>query len=235
MNKSMARGSIALLIVTLLAGCAAFNKSGGPAAEKDISRVVTLADGTTCIEPAGLAESRQKPGAIELRTWLESNLSAEETLNKVPALKLQADESEAVYFDSCRAYSHGALTRQDFDKVRTVYFALRKQYFAQGIKEWLDKKDGIAEPGKLCLVVRPGTDPDRRSFTRVVPAESSVNDCAQLALSNGSAEILLGCTNGHWEDRWAKTPIALGAAGARLNQLTAKGTPHAPDPDCGWN
>jgi hypothetical protein len=237
MKKPPARRSVAfvLLIAASLAGCATSKQPGGPAPEKDISRIVKLADGTTCVEPAGLSESRQKPGAAELRTWLASNLGAEETLSKAQALNLQADEAEAVYFDACRAYSNGALSRQDFDKVGTVYFGLRRQYLAQGVKQWLDKKDGIAEAGKLCLVMRPGTDPDRRSFTRVVPAESSVNDCAQLAIANGSTEIQLGCTQGQWQDRWAKRPIALGNAGARLQQLTAKGTPHAPDPDCGWD
>jgi len=237
MKKPAARASIAFafLILVSLAGCTALKKSGEPRAEEDINRVVTLADGTTCVEPAGLAESRQKPGAIELQTGLASNLTAEEILTKAKALKLQADEAEAVYFDSCRAYSNAALPRQDFEKGRTVYYGLRRLFFAQGVKEWQEKKDGIADPGKLCLVILPGTDPDHRSFTRVVPADSSVIDCAQLALANGSAEILLGCTKGHWEDRWAKTPLTLGNGGTRLKQSTVKGTPHAPDPDCGWN
>ena len=237
LKEPPARGAVALalLIAASLAGCAMSKQAGGPAPENDISRTVKLADGTTCVEPAGLAESRQKAGAAELRTWLASDLRAEDILTKAHAQKLQADEAEAVYFDACRAYAKGALSRQDFAKVGAVYFGLRRQYFAQGVQQWLDKKDGIAEAGKLCLVMRPDTDPDHRSFTRLVPADSSVDDCAQLALANGSSEILLGCTQGHWEDRWAKRPIALGNAGARLKQLTAKGTPHAPDPDCGWD
>jgi len=203
--------------------------------DSDINRIVTLPDGSTCMEPAGLAVSREKPGAIALRELLQSDVTGVDAAAKATALKLQPDEAEAVYFDACRAYAKKTIQKDEFDQNKAVYLALRGKFTAEGVKEWQDKKDGIADPGKLCLVSLPDTDADHRSFTRVVPANSTINDCAEFAMSNGSREILLGCTNGHWENRWAKKPITLGAPGTSLKQLSAKGTALAPDPDCGWN
>ncbi|HXF17326.1 MAG TPA: hypothetical protein VN496_10000 [Burkholderiales bacterium] len=227
--------AIAVLLVAVLAGCAITKKNQQSKMDDDISRIVTLPDGTTCMEPAGLADSREKPGAIQLRELLKSDVTTVDAVAKATALKLQPDEAEAVYFDACRAYAKGTIQKDEFEANRTVYVALRGKFTVEGVKEWQDKKDGIADPGKLCLVSLPDTDPDHRSFTRVVPANSSVSDCAELAVMNGSREILLGCTKGHWENTWAKKPISLGTAGTAVKQLTAKGTALAPDPDCGWN
>jgi hypothetical protein len=222
----------ASLLAVMTAGCATPKKVAEPAVEKNISRVVKLADGTTCVEPSGLGETRQAAGAVQLRELLESDAKAEEVLDKAGALKLKPEEAEAVYFDACRAYSNAEIKKEAFEKDRTVYLGLRQQFVVQGVKEWQDKKDGIGDPGKLCLVALPDTDPDHRSFTRVVPIDATVNDCAQLATANGSAEILLGCTKGHWQNTWAKRPIAINA---KTRDHSVKGTASAPDPDCGWN
>ena len=205
------------------------------AVERDISREIKLGDGTVCVEPAGLAETRQAPGAVQLRELFESEAKANEALTKARELKLKREEVEAVYFDACRAYANAAIRKEAFENSRTVYLGLRQQLFAQAVKEWQDKKDGIADPGKLCLITFADTDPDDRSFTRVVPADSTVNDCAQLAVTNGSSEILLGCTKGHWQNTWARIPIAIGPTGTKSRDLSVKGTASAPDPDCGWN
>jgi hypothetical protein len=227
--------AVAVLLLAMLAGCAASKKNQHSDANGDISRIVTLPDGSTCMEPAGLAESREKPGAIALRELLQSDVTGADAVAKATALKVQPDEAEAVYFDACRAYAKRTIQKDEFDENKTVYVALRGKFTAEGVKEWQDKKEGIADPGKLCLVSLPDTDPDHRSFTRVVPGNSTINDCAEFAVLNGSREILLGCTKGHWENTWAKKPISLGAEGKPLKQLTAKGTALAPDPDCGWN
>lgn len=210
-------------------------KAAGPVIEKDVSRVIKLGDGITCIEPAGLAETRQSPVAMQLKELFESDAKADEALSKAKEFKFTREEVEAVYFDTCRAYSSAEITKEAFEKDRNIYLGLRQQLFAQGVKEWQDKKDGIADAGKLCLVTRPDTDPDNRSFTRVVPADSTVDDCARLAARSGGSEILLGCTKGHWENGWAKSPIAIGATGAKTRDLSIRGTSHTPDPDCGWN
>jgi hypothetical protein len=227
--------AVAALLLAVMAGCTMSKKNQQSEMDSDISRIVTLPDGSTCMEPAGLAESREKSGAMALRELLQSDATGADAVAKATALKLQPDEAEAVYFDACRAYARKTIQKDEFDQNKAVYLALRGSFTVQGVKEWQDKKDGIADPGKLCLVSLPDTDPDQRSFTRVVPANSTINDCAEFAVLNGSREILLGCTNGHWENRWAKKPISLGAAGTPLRQLTAKGTVLAPDPDCGWN
>src|SRR3954468_17366878 len=59
--------AVAVLLLAMLAGCTTSKKHQQSDADGDISRVVTLPDGSTCMEPAGLAESREKPGAIALR------------------------------------------------------------------------------------------------------------------------------------------------------------------------
>jgi hypothetical protein len=225
----------ALAIAALVPGCAMPKKAAGPVVEKDINRVIKLGDGTTCIEPAGLAETRQSPIAMQLKELFESDAKADEALTKVKEFKFTREEVEAVYFDACRTYSNAEITKEAFEKDRNIYLGLRQQLFAQDVKEWQEKKDGIADPGKLCLVTRPDTDPDNRSFTRVVPVDSTVDDCAHLAAKSGGSEILLGCTKGHWDNTWAKKPIAIRPTGTKTKDLTAKGTAYAPDPDCGWN
>ncbi len=222
----------ALLLLALAAGCAMPKKMAQPVIEKDVSRVIKLGDGTTCVEPAGLAESRGTPAAVQLKELLDYDAGASDALAKARELKLKPEEVEAVYFDACRAYSNAQIKTEDFEKGKTVYYGLRQQFVAQSVKEWQEKKEGIADAGKLCLVTLPDTDPDHRSFTRVVPADSTVNDCAQLAATNGSGEILLGCTTGHWQNTWAKRPIAVSV---KVRNLSVRGTASAPDPDCGWN
>ncbi|MEO8163767.1 MAG: hypothetical protein ABI619_00090 [Betaproteobacteria bacterium] len=236
MNKTTKRPRTAamLLAIACVAGCATPSKAPDLEAEKDISRVITLADGTTCVEPAGLAQSRQLPGAVQLKSLVDSDTNIDEALTKAKAMPLKVDEAEAVYFDACREYANAGIQKPAFDRYKTVYVALRQQLVTQGIKQWQEKKEGIADPGKLCLVRLADTDPDHRSFTRVVPEETTVNDCARLAVQNGSGEILLGCTKGHWENTWAKKPISVDPTERKPLALTAKGTDRAPEPDCGW-
>jgi hypothetical protein len=225
----------ALLFAALGAGCATPKKAPGLTVEEDVARVIKLGDGTLCTEPAGLAETRTSAGAVQLRELFDSDMQGDEAAQKAKELKLSREEVEAVYFDACRAYSNAEIRKEAFDKDSRIYRELRQQLVAQGIKAWQDKKDGIADAGKLCLVTLPDTDPEHRSFTRLVPADATVGDCALLASRNGSSEILLGCTRGHWEDVWAKSPIAVNPAAVKTLNLSAQGGAHAPDPNCGWN
>ncbi len=223
-----------LLSFALVAGCATTKKSG-ESGEKNMSRVVKLSDGTTCVEPSWLGEIRETPGAVQFKALLESDSKADEALAKAKELKLTTEEIEAVYFDACRAYSNAEIPKEAFDKDKAVYFGLRQQLIAKGVKDWQDKKEGIADAGKLCLVTLPDTDPEHRSFTRVVPADATVNDCAHLAMANGSGEIMLGCTKGHWDNTWAKRSIVLSDSVVKGKELVVKGTAFVPEPDCGWN
>lgn len=225
-------GIVALLLPVIICACAVPKKSAESIIEKDISRTVILPDGTTCVEPAGIAATRQGTGAVGLKELLESDVKAEDVLTKAGELKLKPEEAEAVYFDACRAFSSAEIKKDVFEKDRVVYIGLRQQFVTQSVKDWQEKKEGIADAGKLCLVSLPDSDPDHRSFTRVIPVDATVNDCAQFAAKNGSDEILLGCTKGHWKNTWAKRPIALNA---KTRNLSVGGTAWAPDPDCGWN
>ncbi len=231
--KTTTTGIAAGLVLALVVGCAGpKKKSAELVIEKDVSRVIKLDDGTTCVEPAGLAQTREAPVAVKLKEVFDSDEPIDEARTRARDLKPTPEEAEAVYFDACRAYSNLSIPKWAFERDKALYLDLHQQLFAQGVKQWQDKKDGIADAGKLCLVSLPDTDPEHRSFTRVVPAESSVYDCAQLAVANGSGEILLGCTKGHWENTWAKRPITVGA---KTRNLSVKGTAYSPDPDCGWN
>ncbi|MEO8003952.1 MAG: hypothetical protein ABI771_03530 [Betaproteobacteria bacterium] len=230
--KPRIAAGIACMLLVLGTGCASnAKKAAGPAIEKDVMRTVKLSDGTTCTEPAGLADSRQSEGATQLKALIESAAGTDEVLKSARELKPKGDEIEAVYFDACRAYSKSEIKKDAFERNRTVYLDLRQLLLGQRMKKWQEKADGIADAGKLCLVALPDTDPDHRSFTRVMPPDTTVSDCAQLAIANGSAEILLGCTKGNWENLWAKNSIAVARAGAGLSDL-ARG--RAPDPNCGW-
>ncbi len=237
MNNTIRGKHVLALVIAMaaLAGCAVVKKVTDAGADKDIGRVITLDDGTTCSEPAGLTQSRQLPGAVQLKALVEADTTLDELLTQAKALPLKPEEVEAVYYDACRAFANAEIEKPAFDEHRTVYRAVRQHVFSQGIKQWQEKKQGIADPGKLCLVRLPDTDPDHRSFTRVVPDYSTVNDCARLAVQNGSNEILLGCTAGNWENTWAKKPIAVDPAARKPLALTARGTDRAPEPDCGWN
>lgn len=233
--KPRIAASVACILVVLGAGCASTaKKAAGPSIEKDVLRVVKLSDGTTCTEPAGLGESRQTENATRLKALIESGAKTDEVLKSAQEFKPKADEIEAVYFDACRAYSKSEIKKDAFERNRTVYLELRQQLLAQRMKKWQEKADGINDAGKLCLVALPDTDPDHRSFTRVMPPDTTVADCAQLAIANGSAEILLGCTKGNWENLWAKNSIAVAHSGARLPELSSSGGGRAPDPNCGW-
>lgn len=227
-------GSLIVLLSVLVAGCASTRTAPQFAVEKDISRIIELRDGSTCLEPAGLAESRQSPGAVLLAELLETQSGLDESVARAKAFNLKHDEIEAVYFDACRDYANATIDRSAFEKRRKIHLELRQHLVARSVRQWLEKKDGLADPGKLCLVILPGTDPEQRSFTRVLPLQSTVTDCAQLASASGSDEILLGCTKGNWENAWARNPISLYQRGANLRGLTGKDASYTPLPNCGW-
>jgi len=110
----------AWLLLVLAGGCATPKKAGEPIVEKNLSRVVKLADGTTCVEPSGLGETRQAAGAVQLRELLDSDAKADEVIAKAGALKLKPEEAEAVYFDACRAYSNAEIDKEAFEKDRAA-------------------------------------------------------------------------------------------------------------------
>ena len=123
-------GSLIVLLAVVVAGCASTQPAPEFAVEKDISRMINLRDGTTCLEPAGLAESRQSPGAVLLAELLETQTGLDESVARAKAFNLKPDEVEAVYFDACRAFYSAEIKKDVFEKDRAVYAGLRKQFVA---------------------------------------------------------------------------------------------------------
>lgn len=143
-------------------------------------------------------------------------------------------EIEAAYFQLCRAYKSNAVNKAEFERQRANYLEMRQGLLQRGIRDWLQREGGIREAGKLCMVVHATETSTARSFTRRVPPETSVDDCAVFAAKAGAGEILLGCTEGQWQNRWAKRAVAVGPIGTRNRGLVVRDTPSAPDPNCGW-
>jgi len=80
-------GAGVLLLALAVAGCATSKKAAQPVVEKDVARVIKLGDGTLCVEPAGLAETRQTPGAVQLRELFDAEEKPGEALAKAKELK----------------------------------------------------------------------------------------------------------------------------------------------------
>jgi len=223
----------------VLAGCggAATNKAekqAGVNIEEDVGRIIKLPDGGTCTEPANMGEARQLPGAVQVKALFDSEARVEETLEAAKKLKPTDTEVEAAYFDVCRAYSKGELTKDVFAKDRKIYTELRQQLLTQGIKAWADKKDGIKDPGKICMSVFGGDTADAKNTTRWVPETTTVDDCALFAVRAGASHVLLGCTEGQWKNHWAKKTVAAGPTGTKGRNVVVRDTSAAPEPNCGW-
>jgi hypothetical protein len=224
----------ALTMVLFLAGCASKPATApGPVIEPDVGRIIKLPDGSTCTEPFNLAQDRDLPGALQVKELFDSAAAPEEVLKQAQQVKVTDAEVEAAWFDVCRAYFKGELQKPVFDKNRGIYLELRQSLLAQGIKAWVDKKDGIKDPGKLCMVVFDNLE-NLKNFVRKVPETTTVDDCALFAIRAQATEVLLGCTEGSWKNHWAKGRIPGGPLGARKRGLEVRDTPLAPDPNCGW-
>lgn len=197
--------------------------------------------GTARVKPDGDAEEatpRNEEEAAAPSAAEEKARNAEAKPEGATAPAAQAEpghlEIEAAYFQLCRAYKSNAVDKAEFERQRANYLELRQGLLQRGIRGWLDREGGIREAGKLCMVVHANETPTARSFTRWVPPETSVDDCAVFAAKAGAGEILLGCTEGQWQNRWAKRAVAVGPTGTRNRGLVVSDTPSAPDPNCGW-
>ncbi|HEX7810653.1 MAG TPA: hypothetical protein VF460_01995 [Burkholderiales bacterium] len=219
-----------------MAGCSA-QKAKEPAGikiEEDVGRIITLPDGSTCTEPANMGEARQLPGALQVKELFASEARPEETLEAAKKLKVTDTEVEAAFFDVCRAYSKGEIKKEVFEKDRRIHLELRQALLAGGIKAWTDKKDGIKDPGKLCMVVFAGDTASSLNTTRWVPETTTVSDCALLAHKAGGSDVLLGCTEGEWKNHWARKTVAAGDLGTKSRNVVVRDTASAPEPNCGW-
>lgn len=236
MQRSLQGGLVCALFAVFVAGCAgpAAQKQAGMKIEEDVGRIVKLPDGSTCTEPANLGEARQLPGALQVKELFDSEAKAEEALEQAKKARVTDAEVEAAFFDACRAYSRGEIRKDVFERDRRIYLELRQALLAQGIKAWTDRKEGIKEAGKLCMVVFGGDQSSGRNFTRRVPETTTVDDCALFATRAGAGDALLGCTEGQWKNNWAGKTVAAGPLGMKSRGQMVRDTAAAPDPNCGW-
>ena len=218
-----------------LAGCAGQKAKGPePVIEKDVARVIKLSDGSTCTEPPSMDAARQLPGALQAKELFDSAEPPEVVLGQAKKVKVTDQEIEAAWFDVCKAYSKGEIKKDVFEKDRKIYLELRQALIAQSIKDWVARKDGVKEAGKLCMSVFAGDPSSPTNTTRFLPQTASVDDCALLAQRAGAADVLLGCTEGQWLNHWAKRTVPTGPLGMRSRGQLVRDTASAPDPNCGW-
>jgi hypothetical protein len=216
-------------------GCAAQKpKTPGIVVEEDVAAVVKLPDGSTCTEPASMDAARQLPGALQVKEMFDSAEPPETVLEQAKKAKVTDQEVEAAWFDVCRAFSKRQIKNDVLEKNRKIYLELRQTLLDQGIKDWVARKEGINEAGKLCMTVFDADTSSARNTTRKVPDTTTVDDCALLAQRAGSSEILLGCTEGQWKNHWAKKTVAAGPVGMKSRGKLVRDTALAPDPNCGW-
>ena len=236
MRRSLQGGFACVLAAVLLAGCsgAKVEKQEGVKIEEDVGRVVMLPDGSTCTEPASMGEARELPGALQAKELFASEGRAEEALELAKKARVTDTEVEAAFFDVCRAYSKGEIKKDVFEKDRLIYLELRQSLLAQGIKAWVDKKDGIKDAGKVCMLVFAADTANSRNTSRWVPESTTVDDCALFAHKAGAGDVLLGCTEGQWKNHWAKKIVGTGPLGAKGRGQMVRDTSAAPEPNCGW-
>ena len=225
------------LVAGIVAGGGCATPKGdqpGMVVEKDVARVLKLPDGSSCTEPPGLSALLEAPGGQLASRLLATGGKVEEALAKEKDARFSNDELEAAWFNACRAYLNGEMKKDVFEPQRANYLALRQVRLAEGIRDWVNRKEGIREAGKLCMVVFGGEVESARNSTRWVPPETTVDDCALFATRAGGGDVLLGCTEGQWKNHWAKRTVAAGALGTRSRGQLVRDTPAAPEPNCGW-
>jgi len=232
MHKGLQGVLLAGLAAGMLAGCGGSKpQKPEPVIEEDVSAVIQLPDGSTCTEPPGLAALLESPGGQLARRLLSTEGKVEDELAKEKEVKIGHAEVGAAWFDLCRAYVREGLQKPEFERQRGNYVGVRQMLLAQGIRDWVNRKDGIKEAGKLCMVVHGTETADARNFTRWVPPETTVNDCAVFSARAGGTEILLGCTEGQWKNHWARRTVPATAGGTRNRGQVVRDTPSAPDPN----
>jgi hypothetical protein len=236
MQRRLRGGIACVLFAVVLAGCggAKVGKQAGVNIEEDVGRIIKLPDGSTCSEPANMGEARELPGALQVKELFASEAKVEETLELAKKAKVTDTEVEAAFFDVCRAYSKGEIKKDVFEKDRSIYLELRQSLLTQGIKAWLDKKDGIKDAGKVCMLVFAADTVNSKNTSRWVPETTTVDDCALYAHKTGAGDVLLGCTEGQWKNHWAKKTVGTGPLGAKGRGQLVRDTNAAPEPNCGW-
>ena len=222
-----------LLVVLLL--CAAVSGCGSRVikTEDGAPPVYRMDDGSLCKAPAGYRDILESSGTQQARElFLASTLPVvtSEGVKDLPSL----EEIDAALYISCGEYAARDISKDVLRHHRDIYQQLRLRYLALGVQSWLDAADGYEAPGKICSFIFNGDQPDARNRTRLVPQETTADDCAVHVNSNGGTHVLLGCSAGRWKIHWAPQRILASPNGWANRRDSLAGTRYVPNPDCGW-
>jgi hypothetical protein len=219
-----------LLLCVAIAGCG----SRSIKTASDALPVYRMDDGSVCKAPAGYPDILESPGTRQARSLFLSSTSPKETAAGVSDLPSLEELSAALYF-SCGEYASRKLSKNVFVRQREIYQELRLRYLRTGVQSWLDDPEGFKSPGKVCLFIFSGHNPDVRNLTRLVPPQTTADDCALHVSTNGGTHVRLGCSAGNWEMHWAPQWLLVGPNGWAERRRSLAGTQYVPVPDCGWS
>ncbi|UCD67734.1 MAG: hypothetical protein JSW48_13025 [Betaproteobacteria bacterium] len=196
--------------------------------------VYRIYDGSRCAAPTEFSDIVNAAATRQVRSLFLASASPEEIVMNVSELPAQ-QYLEAAFYLSCGEYARGELSKTGFSQQRKIYQALRLEHLSRGIQQWRESADGYELPGKICHFIHNNGEPDVRDVTRLVPIGTSIDDCAMYAIRNGGTHVLLGCSAGRWDNRWAQRPVQASPNGWANRQRSTTGTRYVPEPNCDWN
>lgn len=219
----------AVLLSTALVGC------GARVIKSDDNSlpVYRLDDGSSCKAPPGFAELVNASATQQMRSLFLASAPPADVATGIEELPPHQN-IEAAFYLSCAEYSRGELSKDEFSRQRRIYQEFRVAHMTRGVRAWQDDPEGYLVPGKVCHFIFNHGLPDSRDVTRLVPAETSVDDCAMFISRNGGTHVLLGCSNGRWDTEWAKGRLLAGPNGWAVRRRSAVGSRYVPEPNCGW-
>ena len=173
------------------------------------------------------------PAAGVAELSILSSASPEDVIASISNLPADG-EIEAGFYLSCGEYARGTLSEAVFSRQRRIYQELRLERMVRGIQRWREEADGFEVPGKVCHFIFNGDHPDVRNVTRLVPPQTSVDDCALYVHNKGGTHVLFGCSAGRWKTDWAAQRLLAGPNGWANRHRSPVGTQYVPEPNCGW-
>ncbi|UCH47675.1 MAG: hypothetical protein JSU95_16695 [Betaproteobacteria bacterium] len=196
--------------------------------------VYRINDGSRCAAPSGFADIVDAPATLQVRSLFLASAPPEEIVASIGDLPAH-QYLDAAFYLSCGEYARGELSKAVFSRQRQIYQAFRLEHLNVGIQQWRETTDGFEFPGKVCHFIHNNGEPDMRDVTRLVPADTSVDDCAMFVRRNGGTHVLLGCSAGRWENQWAGQRLLAHQNGWANRRGFAAGTRYVPEPNCNWN
>ncbi len=195
--------------------------------------VYRIFDGSRCAAPVGFADIADAPPTGQVRSLFLASTSPGEIVAGTSDLPSH-QYLDAAFYLSCGEYARGELSRAQISRQRRIYQALRLEHLARGIQQWRTNPEGFGFPGKVCHFIHDHGVPNVRDVTRLVPAETSVDDCAMYVSRNGGTHVLLGCSAGRWDNHWAQRRLLASSNGWANRRRSAVGTRYVPEPNCDW-